>query len=325
MKYALIVLCILLIFVAIFFFWASSHSHSSSEYKILYRGKQNKEIVPDSVLTIMTYNIGYLSGMLNNTSEDSPKRVFEHNLAVTRSVIKKENVDIATLQELDFQSARSYFVDQEKALSNGYFRYIARAVNWDKTYLPYPYFPISKQFGKIYSGQSVLSKFPLESNQRYVLERPKHPFYYDAFYIDRLAQIVTVNIHEVKVKIINVHLEAFESETRKRQIKFVLDLAKNHAKDFPTILLGDFNSDPTIKGSGLNLILGAKEFKIAKNSPFYITYPSDPLSEIPQEAIDHIFYTPKTIELLEVKLIADMKTASDHLPILMRFCLKKQK
>ena len=326
MKYSLVLLCLLAILIVLLFFWASSPQHSSDEYRILYETQQNEKIVPDSVFTIMTYNIGYLSGMLNNTSKDRPKRIFEQNLKIAKSIIRKEKVDIATLQEVDFHSARSHFVDQEKALSDGFFRYVARAVNWDKTYLPYPYFPISKQFGEIYSGQSILSKFPIESHQRYVLERPNHPFYYDSFYIDRLAQIATVNIHDTKVKIINVHLEAFKVETRKKQIKFVLSLAKNYANDFPVILIGDFNSDPNRKESGLNLILDAKEFAIAKDAPFYITYPSQQSSEIPKEAIDHIFYTPKTIESsLEVKLMSDMGTVSDHLPVLMRFRLKKEK
>ncbi len=61
-------------------------------------------------------------------------------------------------QEIDYGSARRYHVDQEERIASAFhYPYRARAVNWDKRYVAFPYWPPSAHFGKIISGQSVVN------------------------------------------------------------------------------------------------------------------------------------------------------------------------
>ena len=49
----------------------------------------------------------------------------------------------------------------------------AYAVNWDKRYVPFPYWPPVVHFGEMLSGQGVLSKFPILMNKKIVLQKPE--------------------------------------------------------------------------------------------------------------------------------------------------------
>ena len=51
----------------------------------------------------------------------------------------------------------------------------AIAISWDKNYVPFPYWPPTAQFGKILSGQSIISRSPIQQNNRIVLEKSRQP------------------------------------------------------------------------------------------------------------------------------------------------------
>ena len=226
---------VLIIAFVIFFFWASSATLDESEYVKI---SQNDDfIIPknDSIFTIMTYNIGYLSGMTNNRAVVRSKDFIGKNLENVKSEIEYLQPDIIAFQEIDYNASRSYEI-----ADLGY-RFRATAVNWDERYLPFPYWPPKLQFGKVLSGQSVVSKYPIQNNERIVLQRVADAsFYRDAFYLERLAQVVKVNINNKEIVVINVHLEAFDELTRKNQFEEVLEIFNRYKNDFPVILLGDF-------------------------------------------------------------------------------------
>ncbi|UCE94602.1 MAG: endonuclease/exonuclease/phosphatase family protein, partial [Flavobacteriaceae bacterium] len=239
-----------------FYLWASSPNLSSLNYSETgtydYTGTQPN----DSIHSIITYNIGYLSGMTNNLPVEKPKSLFDQNLNKVIYELKKTDADIVCLQEIDFDSKRSFHVDQQQELAKLGYGYFGKNINWDKKYVPFPYYPFSMHFGKILSGQSVLSKYPILEQERIELKRnPNNPFYYDSFYLDRLAQLTKVNIKGRTVVLINVHLEAFDPSTRKAQFQHVKNLYIKYANQFPTLLLGDFNSDVKYEDAGINILL----------------------------------------------------------------------
>ncbi|MFQ5637226.1 MAG: endonuclease/exonuclease/phosphatase family protein [bacterium] len=83
------------------------------------------------------------------------------------------------------------------------------------------------------SGQGFLNRYPIEMHKRVVLARPENiPFYYDAFYLERLAQIVKIDVGR-PVYIINIHLEAYNQETGEKQARTVLEMCKKLINDFP--------------------------------------------------------------------------------------------
>ncbi len=174
----------------------------------------------DSIFSIVTYNIGYLSGMTNNLAIAKPKELFENNMQTVIHEVKAVNPDIIAFQEIDYKASRSYNVNQQNEIAKLGYNFVAKAVNWDETYVPFPYWPPTMHFGKVISGQSILSKYPLSAHQRIVLERvPEAPFYRDALYLERLAQVVKVDLNGKEVVLINVHLEAFDKQTRGRQFE----------------------------------------------------------------------------------------------------------
>ncbi|MEN7549871.1 endonuclease/exonuclease/phosphatase family protein [Rapidithrix thailandica] len=330
MKKLLTLLAVILLTIVIsasgFYFWASSPGLDVSEYAQLKNLSLAKES-PDSTWTIVTYNIGYLSGMTNNLPYRKNQKFFEENMSQVVKALGSHSIDILALQEIDFHANRSYFVKQDEVLMQQLsLPQGALAVNWDKNYVPFPYFPFEVHFGRLVSGQAILSNNPIKEQKRIVLERPyKHPFYYDAFYIDRLAQVCTVQLNGEEVIVMNIHLEAFDQETRRRQSKYVLDLYKKY-QDKPVLLVGDFNSDPhQSENPTITLFLQEAGLKSAvpveasKNLNL-CTYPSDN----PNEHIDFIFYN-QYIQALDWKVLKGTHTASDHLPVLMNFRLNNNK
>ncbi len=72
-KFFTLSITILLLFFTIFFFWASSPKLSEKEYSKLISNNYEQTISSDSIYSIATYNIGYLSGMTNNKAVAKPK------------------------------------------------------------------------------------------------------------------------------------------------------------------------------------------------------------------------------------------------------------
>ncbi len=320
LKYIVFFFLFALLIIVGFYFWASSPNFSKSEYAQIKVYQLPSKINNDSIFSIITYNIGYLSGMTNNLPIKNPQSYYENNLSLVKEQFKKLNADILAFQEIDYASKRSYDINQQDEIAALGYNNVAQTINWDKKYLPFPEFPIYLQYGRILSGQSVLSKFIIIDQERIELVRnPSNPFYYDAFYIDRLAQIVQIQIKTIKIIIINVHLEAYHKETRLKQTKKIIEIYNQYSQKFPTLLVGDFNSDTKYQNASINLLLNMKNIGNA------INYNGDPetySSENPTERLDYIFYNTDFIEFIDGRVLSEFKQASDHLPLLMHFKFK---
>ena len=321
LKYFLRLLLLVLVAFVVFFFWASSPTLEESEYANLTESEDIKLPENDSIFSIVTYNIGYLSGMTNNLAVESPKELFDKNLAKVISETKKTNPDIMAFQEIDFYASRSYHVNQQEEISKIGFNYGAETINWDEHYLPFPYWPIRMHYGKVISGQSVVSKYPLKDHKRIVLERvANEPFYRGVFYLERLAQVVKVVLNGKEVVLINIHLEAFDKETRVKQFEEVVKIFNRYKNIYPNILLGDFNSSARDENAIIQKIFNMPN---VGNAAFDVANIANTFnSKDPYERIDYIFYTNKTIEYVSGKVLNEFEQASDHLPILMKFKLK---
>ncbi len=328
--------------IALFYLWGSSGGYSQQNYAEIVNteGGLNYGAIfspGETIHSIVSYNLGYLSGLANNTAIRLERVDFDANQQQVIAALKELEPDIVAFQEVDFGSKRSYDVDQSEAIRQGLgLDFGAIAISWDKNYVPFPYWPISAQFGKMLSGQSIISRHPIQENSRIVLEKvADNPFYYNAFYLDRLAQVAKIQFGEQPVIVISVHLEAFDEPTRVSQTAFVRSLAEDYAKTYPVILVGDFNSalnrGTFIDASGLDH--GETQFSIkemlaseslvsavpeADWTGKNLTFPSDQ----PEYKLDYIFYTPETIEMVDTQVVSAVGEASDHLPVMMRFRLK---
>jgi endonuclease/exonuclease/phosphatase family metal-dependent hydrolase len=315
-----------------FYFWASAGSYPKDKYNEVVEFDKILAPTNQDTFTIITYNIGYLSGLDNaatsNIASQLSKSFYDENLETAVAALKLYNPDFIGFQEIDIASKRSYYVNQVTELANKLgFSAALIGINWDKNYVPFPLSPISAQFGRTLAAQAVLSRFPITQSARIVLEQLKNkPFYYKAFYLDRIAQVAQIDVSGKPLIIINVHLEAFDEATRASQTIKVKELAESYADKHPVLLIGDFNSslnrasetNPSIK-----LLLESDKLKSAfsieqlKSKNNIGTYPSDELTY----TFDYIFYNSTRIEFIESRVITEAKTASDHVPIMVRFRL----
>lgn len=342
--FLLAALGVLIVLFVAFFFWASAGTLSEDEYATTATHAAAPAAPPDT-LAVMTYNIGYLSGMTNNLPVVRERTLFENNLTQAVRLLRRADPDIVGFQEIDFGAARSFDVDQlgELAERLGYAA-SATAVNWDERYLPFPYGWPSVHFGRVLSGQAILSRYPILAHERIELARTSRPFYTDALYLDRLAQVAVLNVGgpggERPVAVVNVHLEAFEEATRETQAREVRAIAERYAARYPTLLIGDFNAPadaarPALPpeeqtrhadDETLALLLEGTAFRPAlpdslhrRPVPKVGTYPAD----APRIKIDHIFYTPGPLRPVGVPEVlgGGPEPPSDHRAVLMRFVL----
>ena len=320
-------LSIFLIFIVAFYFYGSSANQKKSAYLSI-----SDEVSYDSskdTFSILTYNLGYLSGMSNNQPVETDLDFFQENQNQLIEFIKNNDPDIIAFQEIDYRSARSFYGNQiDSVRMKTSLKNIANAVNWDKKYVPFPYWPISRHFGEILSGQSVASRFPIKSNDAIILsKREDVAFYYNSFYLDRLLQINSIQMGDRILYVMNVHLEAFDKSTREKQSITILNKYNELAEKHPVILLGDFNADVEnteertinniLKGNFINKAVSDQAYEVNKNN--YYTYSS----EKPNSKIDYIFYNSNKINFINATVLRSAGQISDHLPIAMRFSFKE--
>ncbi|MBB3699015.1 endonuclease/exonuclease/phosphatase family protein [Flammeovirga yaeyamensis] len=327
-KTVIYILLVLIIGALAFFFWAKSPNLDSSEYAKItkFNGNESSKAVEDSVLSVITYNIGYLSGMTNNTSVRPAEEFYTNNLKSIISGLKKHPVDVLAIQEIDFGGKRSYYVNQFEEMGEqlGYYNG-CRSINWDKKYVPFPYFPPSVHFGKMLSGQAMMTNFEITDYERVVLSRVQsHPYYYAAMYLDRLVERVKIKVGDQEVMVFNAHTEAFDQDTRTKQMFFLKDWFLKTAETMPVILLGDFNSDPSYENAAILEMynderIGAMCSKENLLGEKTLTYPTDK----PIEQLDFVFYSSRHFELLDWKVLYDLGEVSDHYPVLANLKLKK--
>ena len=330
MRFVLYLLLLLLLALLVFYFWGRSGSLAKEE---LHKVENQTSIQRDrsDTLSVMTYNLGYLSGMTNNMPVDPEKSLFDQNLARAKGLLAKWDPDLIGFQEIDYGSHRSFQVDQAKSLSSAY-RSRVKSINWDKRYVPFPYWPPSVHFGKIVSGQSIFSKFPVRNSERIVLPGPESaPFYYRAFYLDRLIQLAEVTTDGGVIIVLNIHLEAFDEQTRELQASKVIELVEKYANDVPLILMGDFNARPpyaTERNSQENTMklftdhpllasaITKEEYLSAESQHFTFD------TAKPYEKLDYIFYNPKFVNPVSAVTLTEAGEISDHLPVFFTFTLK---
>lgn len=324
LKYAFLVLMFFVVLTIGFYLWASSPNLSPSDYAVISESPEDNDVRHGNEFRILTYNIGYLSGMTNNLPVEKPRSLFEYNMDRVLNNLKRIDADLLAFQEIDYDSDRSYNINQHEVIAELGYGFSAKTINWDKRYVPFPYYPFSIHFGKIISGQSILSKYPILEQERIELERNQdNPFYYDSFYLDRLAQVVKVRVAGHNLVLINVHLEAFDLTTRINQIEKLRRIYAKYYKEGPTIMLGDFNSDPRYENAGIALL----EELIHTGSAAYDrsdiknTYNS----REPFERLDYIFYNTDYIQEVSAQVLNEFGEASDHLPVLLTFKFNSKK
>ena len=331
LKALLIFTAFFLLGFIVFYLWASSPSSNKIKAAEVHYFSNTSNVLPDT-FDVITYNIGYMSGMTNNLAVERPISLIEKNLKESISLLREMNPHIIAFQEIDFASSRSYQINQFERLAHSLdYQAGATAINWNKNYVPFPYWPFKYHFGKTISGQAVLSRTHILSNQRVVLPFPEsNTFFYNDFYLDRLLQMCWLQNGADSILIMNVHFEAWDAPTRELQSKIVSDVYLSYEKDHPILLLGDFNCIPPFEENGeqeqtIRDILDLPNLKMVTKQEDYHSQPIDFFtfnSEHPYQKIDYIFYNNRYIDCLDYRVLHEAGSVSDHLPLYARLRFK---
>ena len=132
--------------------------------------------------------------------------------------------------------------------------------------------------------------------------------------------MVKVVLNGKEVVVINIHLEAYEKETRAKQFEEVLAIFNQYKEIYPTILLGDFNSRARDENAVVQKIFAMKAIGSAASDMNNLGNTFN--SKDPSKRIDYIFYTKNSIEYISGKVLHQFGQASDHLPLEMKFRIK---
>jgi len=287
-----------------------------------------------STLTVVSWNMAYAYGIGSEGGSDyvpKDEAHFRQNLTRIAQVIRASEADLVFLQEIDFGAARSHRIDQlaELAALTGLGHY-ARARSWVANYIPFPFAPLGHHFGKMDSGGAVLSRWPITKNRVELLAKPtSKAWWYNLFYLYRYFQRVTIEVEDRHLKVLNLHLEAFDQQAREAQARRLVEVAKAEKVD---LIAGDFNMLPAgaLKRSGFGNPADVYEsdlsYEILRQLPHqeivnevsyranegaWFTFPSN----LPDRRLDYIYHLPKRALIRAEVIDSTHPEVSDHLPL----------
>lgn len=292
-----------------------------------------------SSLRVMTWNVAWGFGWGSEGSQKPTGRKTRENieraLENMGEAIRAQRADVVLLQEVDFDSKRSFHLDQGQMLARASgLRYLAPAVSWRAHYIPFPYWPPAAHFGAMKSGGAILSRFPIKVAEVQLLPKPAdNPFIYNWFYLFRYLQRATLQVGEREVVVFNMHLDAFHLENRREQTGLVTQRVRAEPHDrvivggdlntvppestlrhgYPDEAHTDHRTDDTLERfralSGYTPAVSAERFKAEEAS--FFTFPA----HAPNRQLDHLFFSPG-IRVSSARVLHEVGDPSDHLPLL---------
>lgn len=190
--------------------------------------------LPGETLSVVSYAMGYaLGGAQADTRRPAAATVYDRLDAIVDMLAGSE-ADIVLLQEVDFCSRRTHFIDQlhyiAEALGWGF---AARVITWECRYLPSPLWPPGRWAGPVRAGQGVLSRYPLMQNTRQRLSQSgAHPLLAPLFAPHHMVQMVDVQCGARTVRVLNTHVYAAAATTYRQQaqelVAFACQVATPH-------------------------------------------------------------------------------------------------
>ncbi len=280
---AIAVMLVVWVVVGYLLYVVCGYYRIDDDIALVVDGDGTQAAAADGEYTIMTYNVGfgayspyYTFFMDTGIMKDGRKTQGIHGTALSRadviknvegasSVLKDHNPDFAIIQEVDYDSTRSYQVDQREYFKlDGYNSVFAE--NYHSSYL---FYPLSDPHGKNNAGIMTLSKYGITDSRRYAF--PLDDGFGKFTDLDRCYSITHVKVEGGKtLSIISLHMSAYDEGgvIRKQQAeKLKLALESEYEKGYYVIAGGDFNQD---------LIGDLERYESAQKIPEWVaTYDAD--------------------------------------------------
>lgn len=297
-------------------------------------------------LKIMSFNIGY--GALGKDEDfvmdggkkgraDS-KAVVEGYFQGIQDLLVAHESDIYLLQEVDFNSRRSYDINQVNLNAQLFSNYDnVFSYNYKAKFVPFP-FSFTDYFGRVNSGLQTLSKYPIIQSYRHQLPGA---FSWPIRTVNLKRAIQPNYIHiegqNKQLVVVNIHLSAYDDGSmRIKEMAYLKDFIENeYNKGNYVIVGGDFNQTfyeakdtfPHQDGTWEPLIMDADT--LSENFMFAI----DPLTptcrslHAPYEDDDFPYYiidgfiVSKNITVTNINTINHGFLYSDHNPVILEVIL----
>jgi len=234
---------------------------------------------------LITYNV---RRCLGRDGRISPERI--------AGIIARLEPDIVALQELDVGRARSFGVDQARAIA-------------DELRMQMHFHPALRVMEELY-GDAILTPHRSRLIRAGALPGPKR-------LEPRGALWASVTMGRVEWQFINTHLGLLPGE-RHRQLDALMGpdwLGHRDARD-PLIFMGDLNATPSSRlYRRLADAMGDAQVMVPGHKP-RATFPS----RMPFLRIDHVFVSRSVrVQAVQAPRDAQTRVASDHLPLVVDF------
>lgn len=199
-------------------------------------------------LDVLTFNTGYCGlgrdqdFFMDGGSMVRPenKEIVQENMNGILSELARQNADVYLLQEVDFDSYRSYYVNQADTYRHGLSLNMAVAYNYKCDFVPFPWPPL----GKVESGLVTFTDLNVTQATRESLPVPfTWPMRVANLKRCLLVERVPVEGTEKELVIINLHLEAYDDgEGKRAQTEQLMQIiAAEYRNGNYVIAGGDFN------------------------------------------------------------------------------------
>ncbi|WP_433169724.1 endonuclease/exonuclease/phosphatase family protein [Treponema putidum] len=250
----LAVLAVLIFLTAGFFVFVTIAEYRPKPIENANITKRSKEevIQADEAFKVLSWNIGYCSldaendffydGGKNVTARS--KETVLYNLEKVKALLKKEDCGINLIQEIDLKSKRSFYVNQEKAISDFFADYDSVfAANYNAVLVPAP---VSNPLGRVKSGVFTLSKYVIKKAERHQLPGTfSWPLKTVNLKRCLLVSEIKTDVPGKNLYIINLHLSAYDAAgiLRKQEMEYLKNLALKFYNDGHWVIAGgDWNS-----------------------------------------------------------------------------------
>ena len=201
-------------------------------------------------LDVLSFNTGYcglgrdqdffMDGgtMVRPESE----QIVRDNMNGILSELARQDADIYLLQEVDFDSYRSYYVNQADTYRHGLSLNMAVAYNYKCDFVPFPWPPI----GKVNSGILTTADYAVQGGSAERIALPC-PFSWPVRTANLKRCLLVSRYHipdlDKELVVVNLHLEAYDDgEGKAAQTAMLFDILESeYAEGNYVIAGGDFN------------------------------------------------------------------------------------
>ena len=271
----ILVLIVVLIGVGYFAYLMIDYSRIADNYALTPGGTAaNADVSTGTRYTIVTQNLGFGAYEQDYTffmdggkeSWARSKDAAKNNIKAGCDTANGFNPDFILFQEVDFDSTRSYHVDQSKIIEEYFQNYcFTEAVNFHSSFLMYP---IIKPHGIANSEIMTLSRYTITAGVRRSLPISKKLTKFVD--LDRCYSKSRVRVTGGKELVLyNVHLSAYggSDEIREGQMKMLFgDMKDEYDKGNYCVCGGDFNHDFT--GTSTQDLNGGESASFGWAQPF---------------------------------------------------------